>query len=123
LGIIRVNSVAIDSFDSPNFALMATLYDPDIVMVPDIASKHGRIVQQLATHEDTLRSKSTQHCHDLERQSKRLVSVQTVRLAHMETLEKELQQFFRLRFQHFRNVDFYEHELLIAAEKQEHLKA
>jgi clusterin-associated protein 1 len=252
--------VGIDSFDSPNFALMAellhwlaALYDPDIVMVPDISNEHGRVefvrsivqqlairsglrlnprklypsdraavrellklaapiyrgitssqsgpeaaqkkppsadrisqlsasvprhsvelydqlqneltiresrskvlstmppldeveksvlasvaaattrletltkqCEQLASDEDTLRSKIKQRRHDLERQSKRLMSVQTIRPAYMdeyETLEQELQDLFKLHFQHYRNVDFYEHELLMASEKQKQLRA
>jgi clusterin-associated protein 1 len=254
------NPVGIDSFDTPNFALMsdilywlATLYDPDIMMVPDLASEHGRVEfvrsvvqqlavrsglrlnprrlypsdrfavrellklaapiyhgitssqsvreaaqkkppsaqrisqlsasvprhsvelydqlqselmiresrtkilsamppldeveksvvaavasattrletltkqsEQLASDEDTLRSKIKQRRHDLERQAKRLVSVQTVRPVYMdeyEALELELQELFQLHFQHYRNVDFYEHELQKAAEKQNALRA
>ena len=53
--------VGIDSFDSPNFGLMAdllhwltALYDPDIVILPDLSSEHTRVefvksvVQQMA---------------------------------------------------------------------------
>ena len=53
--------VGIDSFDTPNFSLMAsllqwlsTLYDPDIVIIPDLSSEAGRVefikstVQQMA---------------------------------------------------------------------------
>jgi clusterin-associated protein 1 len=250
------NAVGIDSFDTPNFALMAellrwlaTLYDPDIVVIPELTHEHGRvefvrsIVQQLAVRsgirlnprklytsdrfavrellkiaapiyrgvsttgadlgaggsqkppsaariaqlsaavpqravelhdqletelmireprarvlatmppldeveravlgavesaavrletltkqldqlnsdEDTLRSKMKQRKHELERQSKRLMSVQTIRPAYMdeyEGIEQELQELFRRHCQQYRNVDFLEHELQKAAEKQ-----
>jgi clusterin-associated protein 1 len=78
-------------------------------------------LDKLNSDEDTLRSKIKQRKHDLERQSKRLMSVQTLRPAFMdeyENLERELQDLFRAHFQHYRNVDFYEHELQKAAEKQ-----
>jgi clusterin-associated protein 1 len=82
--------------------------------------------EQLANDEDTPRSKIKQRRHDLERQSKRLMSVQTIRPAYMdeyEILEQELQELFKQHFQHYRNVDFYEPELFMAAEKQKRLKA
>ena len=64
--IVRIlgyqHSIGIDSFDSPNFALMADLllwlaklYDPEIVVLSELTNEHGRveyvrsIVQQLAT--------------------------------------------------------------------------
>jgi len=80
-----------------------------------------RELDKLNNDEDTLRSKIKQRKHELERQSKRLMSVQTIRPAFMEeyeVLESELQQLFKVHFQHYRNVDFYEHELQKAAEKQ-----
>jgi clusterin-associated protein 1 len=83
-------------------------------------------VDRLNTDEDTLRSKIKQRKHDLERQAKRLMSVRTLRPAFMdeyESLEQELQELFRVHFQHYRNVDFYEHELQKAAEKQKLHKA
>lgn len=78
-------------------------------------------LDRLNSDEDTLRSKIKQRKHELERQSKRLMSVQTIRPAFMEEyegLEQELQELFKIHFQHYRNVDFYEHELQKAAEKQ-----
>ena len=78
-------------------------------------------LDRLNSDEDTLRSKIKQRKHELERQSKRLMSVQTIRPAFMEeyeSLEQELQELFKIHFQHYRNVDFYEHELQKAAEKQ-----
>lgn len=78
-------------------------------------------LDRLNNDEDTLRSKIKQRKHELERQSKRLMSVQTIRPAFMdeyENLENELQELFKIHFQHYRNVDFYEHELQKAAEKQ-----
>jgi clusterin-associated protein 1 len=78
-------------------------------------------LDQLNNDEDTLRSKIKQRKHELERQSKRLMSVQTVRPAFMdeyEALEQEVQELFKIHCQHYRNVDFYEHELQKAAEKQ-----
>jgi clusterin-associated protein 1 len=78
-------------------------------------------LEQLTNDEDTFRSKIKARKHELERQSKRLVSVQTLRPAYMdeyEQLEQELQDLFKLHFQHYRTVDYYEHELQLAAEKQ-----
>lgn len=78
-------------------------------------------LDRLNNDEDTLRSKIKQRKHELERQSKRLLSVQTIRPAFMdeyEALEQELQELFKIHFQHYRNVDYYEHELQVAAEKQ-----
>jgi clusterin-associated protein 1 len=78
-------------------------------------------LDQLNNDEDTLRSKIKQRKHELERQSKRLMSVQTIKPAFMdeyEVLEQDLQELFKLHCQHYRNVDFYESELQKAAEKQ-----
>lgn len=79
-------------------------------------------LDKLNSDEDTLRSKIKQRRHELERQSKRLMSVHAIRPAFMdeyEALEQELQYLFKAHFQHYRNVDFYEHELQKAAENQE----
>jgi clusterin-associated protein 1 len=78
-------------------------------------------LEQLTSDEDALRTKIKTRKHELERQSKRLVSVQTLRPAYMdeyEGLEQELQELFVRHFQHYRTVDYYEHELELAAEKQ-----
>jgi clusterin-associated protein 1 len=83
-------------------------------------------LEQLTNDEDTLRSKIKARRHELERQSKRLVSVQTLRPAYMdeyEALEQDLQELFKLHFQHYRTVDYYEHELQLAAEKQRKRRA
>ncbi|OHT12801.1 clusterin associated protein [Tritrichomonas foetus] len=82
-------------------------------------------LDRLNSDEDTFRSKIKQRKHELERQSKRLLSVQTIRPAFMdeyENLEQELQMLFKIHFQHYRNVDYYEHELQKAAEKQKQKK-
>jgi clusterin-associated protein 1 len=78
-------------------------------------------LDRLTGDEDTLRTKIKQRRHELERQGKRLMSVQTIRPAFMdeyEGLERELQQLFEVHFQHYRNVDYYEHELQLTAERQ-----
>ena len=78
-------------------------------------------LDKLNSDEDTLRSKIKQRKHELERQSKRLMSVITIRPAFMdeyEALEQELQELFKIHFQHYRNVDFYEHELQKQNEKR-----
>jgi clusterin-associated protein 1 len=78
-------------------------------------------LDQLNSDEDTLRSKIKQRKHEFERQSKRLMSVQTIRPAYMdeyEALEQDLQDLFKIHCQYYRNVDFYEHELQKAAEVQ-----
>jgi clusterin-associated protein 1 len=78
-------------------------------------------LDRLMQDEETLRTKIKQRRHELERQGKRLMSVQTIRPAFMdeyEGLERELQALFEIHFQHYRNVDYYEHELQIAAERQ-----
>ncbi|KAK8891647.1 Clusterin-associated protein 1 [Tritrichomonas musculus] len=83
-------------------------------------------LDRLNSDEDTLRSKIKQRKHELERQSKRLLSVQTIRPAFMdeyEGLEEDLNQLFKVHFQHYRNVDYYEHELQKAAEKQKMKRA
>ena len=83
-------------------------------------------LDRLNNDEDTLRSKIKQRKHELDRQSKRLMSVQTIRPAYMEeyeALEQELQELFRIHFQHYRNVDYFEHELQKAAEIQKQRKA
>jgi clusterin-associated protein 1 len=81
---------------------------------------------RLTSDEDTLRSKVKQRQSEWERQSKRLMSVQTIRPAFMdeyELLEQELQALFQVHFQHYRNVDHYEHELQLAQENQKLLDA
>ncbi|KAH0789973.1 clusterin associated protein [Histomonas meleagridis] len=78
-------------------------------------------LERLSSDEDSLRSKIKKRKYELDRQSKRLVSVITIRPAYMdeyEALEQELQELFKLHFQHYRNVDYFEHELQKAAEKQ-----
>jgi clusterin-associated protein 1 len=78
-------------------------------------------LDQLTGDEDTLRSKIKQRKHELERQAKRLMSVQTIRPAYMdeyEGLEQELQKLFAIHCECYRNVDFYEHELQKAGEKE-----
>lgn len=44
------NSIGVDSFDNPNFGLMASLlqflcqlFDPDLVLYPDLKTEHGRV--------------------------------------------------------------------------------
>jgi clusterin-associated protein 1 len=83
-------------------------------------------LEQLKSDEETFKSKIKARKHELERQSKRLVSVQTLRPAYMdeyEGLEQELQELFKQHFQHYRTVDYYEHELQLAAEKQRRRRA
>jgi clusterin-associated protein 1 len=83
-------------------------------------------IEQLTSDEDTLRSKIKARKHEFERQAKRLVSVQTLRPAYMdeyELLEQDLQELFKAHFQHYRTVDYYEHELQLAAEGQRKRKA
>jgi clusterin-associated protein 1 len=83
-------------------------------------------IDRLNNDEDTLRSKIKQRKQEWERQSKRLMSVQTTRPAFMdeyELLEQELQELFKVHFQHYRNVDYYEHELQLAQEQQKVLQA
>jgi clusterin-associated protein 1 len=83
-------------------------------------------IDRLNNDEDALRSKIKQRRQEWERQSKRLMSVSTTRPAFMdeyELLEQELQELFRVHFQHYRNVDYYEHELQLAQEQQRVLQA
>lgn len=78
-------------------------------------------LDRLNNDEDTLKSKIKQRKHELDRQSKRLMSVQTIRPAFMdeyEQLEQELSELFKTHFQHYRNVDFYEHEIQKQDEKR-----
>ena len=78
-------------------------------------------LKRLAEDEASLKSKINQRKNEFERQSKRLLSVQTIRPAFMddyEELEKEIQDLFKDYSQQYRNVDYYEHELSIISEKQ-----
>ena len=78
-------------------------------------------LDRLNSDEDALSSKIKQRKHEFERQSKRLMSVQTIRPAYMdeyEMHEQELQELFKLYFQHYRNVDYFEKELHKQAEAQ-----
>lgn len=71
-------------------------------------------LDRLNSEEDTLNSKIKQRRHEYERQSRRLMSVQTIRPAYMdeyEVHEQELQELFKVYFQHYRNVDYLEKEL------------
>jgi clusterin-associated protein 1 len=71
-------------------------------------------LERLTHDEETLKSKIAQRKHELDRQSKRLMSVQTIRPAFMdeyEVLEQDLQELFKTHFQHYRNVDYLEYEI------------
>jgi clusterin-associated protein 1 len=71
-------------------------------------------LEKLTRDEETLKSKIAQRKHELDRQSKRLMSVQTIRPAFMdeyEVLEQDLQELFKTHFQHYRNVDYLEYEI------------
>jgi clusterin-associated protein 1 len=87
----------------------------------------GQEIDRLNSNEDSLRSKIKQRKHELDRQTRRLISVGTVRPAFMdeyESLEQELKELFTAHFQHYRNVDFLEHELHQAdlRQKESHVK-
>lgn len=71
-------------------------------------------LDRLNSDEDALNAKIKQRRHEYERQSKRLMSVQTIRPAYMdeyEIHEQELQELFKVYFQHYRNIDYFEKEL------------
>jgi clusterin-associated protein 1 len=71
-------------------------------------------LENLTRDEETFKSKIAQRRHELDRQTKRLMSVQTIRPAFMdeyEVLEQDLQELFKTHFQHYRNVDYLEYEL------------
>ncbi|EAY18646.1 clusterin associated protein, putative [Trichomonas vaginalis G3] len=77
-------------------------------------------LDRLNSDEDALNTKIKQRKHEYERQSKRLMSVQTIRPAYMEEyemLEQELGELFKTYFQHYRNVDYFEKEISKQAEK------
>jgi clusterin-associated protein 1 len=79
-------------------------------------------IDRLNNDEDALRSKIKQRKHEYERQSRRLMSVTRIKPAFMdeyEALEQELKELFTIHFQHYRNVDFLEHELQMADSRQE----
>ncbi|KAK8838824.1 Clusterin-associated protein 1 [Tritrichomonas musculus] len=78
-------------------------------------------LERLSADEQTLQSKIKQRKHEYDRQSKRLMSVQTIRPAFMdeyEGLEQELQELFKIHFQHYRNIDFFSHELSLQDQKK-----
>jgi len=84
-----------------------------------------RELDRLNSDEDALNAKIKQRKHELERQSKRLMSVQTIRPAFMdeyEMHEQELQDLFKVYFQHYRNVDYFEKELQKQSEVQKKKK-
>lgn len=71
-------------------------------------------IDRLNADEDSLNAKIKQRKYDYDRQSKRLMSVQTIRPAYMdeyELHEQELQELFKVYFQHYRNVDYFEKQL------------
>ena len=71
-------------------------------------------LDRLGSDEEALTAKIKQRKHEYERQSKRLMSVQTIRPAYMdeyEMHEQELQELFKAYFQHYRNIDYFEKEL------------
>ena len=73
-----------------------------------------RELDKLNSDSEALKSKIAQRKHELERQSKRLLSVQTIRPAFMddyEELEQDLSVLFKEYSQQYRNVDYYESEL------------
>lgn len=77
-------------------------------------------LDRLNSDEDALNTKIRQRKHEYDRQSKRLMSVQTIRPAYMdeyEMLEQELSEQFKTYFQHYRNVDYFEKELLKHTDK------
>ena len=79
-------------------------------------------LDRLNEDEDSLRSKIKTRKHELERQTKRLMSVQTIRPAFMdeyEVFERELQDLFKIYNQQYRNVDFYEKEIQKQTEKKQ----
>jgi clusterin-associated protein 1 len=81
----------------------------------------GKEIDRLNNDEDALRTKIKQRKHELDRQGRRLMSVTTIRPAFMdeyEGYEQELKELFNIHFQHYRNVDFLEHELQMADLRQ-----
>jgi clusterin-associated protein 1 len=78
-------------------------------------------LQKLNSDRETLQSKIVKKKQELDRQQKRLMSVQTIRPAFMddyERLEQDLQELFTVHFRHYRNVDHFEHELAIQDERR-----
>lgn len=73
-----------------------------------------RQVQELKADETALEAKIKKKTSELERNEKRLKSMQSVRPAFMdeyEKLEKELVEEYEVYLERFRNLDFLEHEL------------
>ena len=78
-------------------------------------------LDRLAADEQTLTSKIKQRKHEYDRQSKRLMSVQAIRPAFMdeyEALEGELAELFKVHFQHYRNIDYFTHEISLQEQKK-----
>merc|ERR1719502_1637295 len=77
----------------------------------DSMTKH---CEELAHDEKNLRNRINKKQGELERNEKRLKSLQTVRPAFMdeyEKLEVDLQRYYDMYLERFRNLDFLEHEL------------
>ncbi|OHS95450.1 clusterin associated protein [Tritrichomonas foetus] len=78
-------------------------------------------LERLSSDEAALQTKIKQRKHEYDRQSKRLMSVQTIRPAFMdeyEGLEQELAELFKVHFQHYRNIDYFSHELSLQEQKK-----
>merc|ERR1719502_2169303 len=77
----------------------------------DSMTKH---CEELAHDEKNLRNRINKKQGELERNEKRLKSLQTVRPAFMdeyEKLEVDLQRYYDMYLERFRNLDYLEHEL------------
>ena len=72
------------------------------------------MVNQLKTSEKQLESKIERRGAELERAKKRLAGISSVRPEHLdeyEKLEQELEKFYSLYIDKFRNLDYLEHQL------------
>ena len=72
------------------------------------------MVEQLQQSEKQLESKIERRGAELERAKKRLAGISSVRPEHMdeyEKLEQELERFYMIYIEKFKNLDFLEHQL------------
>lgn len=95
-----------------------------IAAVDSAAAKYEALqkdLESLSSAEQTLKSKIDSQKREYDRQYKRVISVRTLRPAYMdeyEALELELQELFKIHFQHYRNIDYFSHELSLQEQKK-----
>ena len=72
------------------------------------------MVEQLKQSEKQLESKIERRGAELERAKKRLAGISSIRPEHMdeyEKLEQELERFYTVYIEKFKNLDYLEHQL------------